>query len=106
VILRSVEELAAVVRGNPFLQAGAAESELHVAFLQEVPEAARVAALDPNCSPGDEFRVIGREVYMRLPNRAGQCKLTNAWMDSRLATVSTGRNWRTVCALLEMAQGG
>jgi len=104
VIVRSADELAEVIGGNPFLQAGAAEGELHVAFLQDAPDAAQVASLDPNRSPGDEFRVIGREVYLRCPKGVGQTKLTNAWLDSRLKTISTGRNWRTVRTLLEIAQ--
>jgi uncharacterized protein (DUF1697 family) len=48
--------------------------------------------------------VRGREIYLRCPNGAGGTKLTNAWFDSRLATISTGRNWRTVLKLLELAQ--
>ena len=31
-------------------------------------------------------------------------KLTTTYFDSRLATVSTGRNWRTVGRLFELAQ--
>jgi uncharacterized protein (DUF1697 family) len=32
----------------------------------------------------------------------GRTKLTNAYFDSKLKTVSTARNWRTVLKLLEM----
>jgi uncharacterized protein (DUF1697 family) len=32
-------------------------------------------------------------------------KLTNAWFDRRLDTVSTMRNWRTTRKLLELAGG-
>jgi uncharacterized protein (DUF1697 family) len=31
-------------------------------------------------------------------------KLTNAYFDSKLATISTARNWRTVLRLVEMTQ--
>jgi uncharacterized protein (DUF1697 family) len=34
----------------------------------------------------------------------GNSKLTNAHFDSRLATIGTGRNWRTVLKLFELAQ--
>ena len=33
-------------------------------------------------------------------------KLTNAWMDAKLGTVSTGRNWRTVLKLQELLGAG
>ena len=108
VVLRTAAELRAVVRGNPFLRGGAsAEIDfLHVMFLADRPSAAAVAALDPKRSPPDEFRVVGREVYLRLPNGAGRTKLTNAYVEAKLATTSTMRNWRTVMKLAEMAGEG
>jgi uncharacterized protein (DUF1697 family) len=77
---------------------------LHVAFLAEKPDARRVAALDPARSPGDSFKVRGREVYLYLANGAGKTKLSNGYLESTLGTTSTMRNWRTVLKLSEMAQ--
>ena len=105
VLLRSVEELGETVRNNPFLQAGASENWLHVLFLADQPDAGRVAALQPDRSPPDAYRVCGREIYLQCPNGVGATKLTNAWFDSKLTTISTGRNWRTVLKLLELARG-
>jgi uncharacterized protein (DUF1697 family) len=99
VILRSLPELDAVVAGNPFLAAGDDTAKLHVAFLAARPTAAQIAALDVNRSPPDAFRVVGREIYLRLPNGAGGTKLSNAYFDRVLATTSTMRNWRTVAEL-------
>jgi uncharacterized protein (DUF1697 family) len=104
VLLRSVEDLAETIRNNPFLQAGAPENWLHVLFLESQPDPARVAALDPHRSPYDTYVVRDREIYLQCPNGVGNTKLTNAYFDSKLATVSTGRNWRTVLKLLELAQ--
>jgi uncharacterized protein (DUF1697 family) len=102
VVMRTSEEMAAVIRQNPFLAAGDPAEILHVSFLAAAPGEKDVAALDPNRSAPDEFRVIGREVYMKLPNGTADSKLTNAYFDSRLKTVSTIRNWRTVLKLGEM----
>ena len=63
-----------------------------------------MAALDPRRSPSDAFAVRGREIYLQFPNGVANTKLTNAYFDSRLATISTGRNWRTVLKLFELAQ--
>jgi len=103
VVLRSAGELGETIRNNPFLQAGASENFLHVMFLESQPDAAAIAALDPDRSPPDAFVVRGREIYLLCPNGAGSTKLTNAWFDSRLSTISTGRNWRTVLKLYESA---
>ena len=104
VIVRSAAELAEAVARNPFLRAGADPTTLHVAFLADTPTPTQVAALDPARSPGDSFEVRGREVYLHFPNGVAATKLTNAYLDSKLATVSTVRNWRTVLKLLEMTQ--
>ncbi len=104
VTLRSKGEMARVIAGNPFLKTGAEPESLAVAFLAEAPIRQRVAALDVDRSPGDEFVVIGREIYLRLGNGFADTKLTNAWFDSQLQTMSTARNWRTVLKLAEMVR--
>ena len=104
VILRTADELEAVVRQNPFPKADPDKERLHVSFLASEPSAEKIASLDPNRSKGDTFKVLGREIYLLLPNGAGNSKLTNAYFDSKLQTISTARNWRTVLKLLEMAR--
>jgi uncharacterized protein (DUF1697 family) len=104
VLLRTAADLGETIGNNPFLQAGAPQNWLHVLFLANQPDAGRVATLDPLRSPPDAYAVRGREIYLQCPNGAGSTKLTNAYFDSRLATISTGRNWRTVLKLFELAQ--
>jgi uncharacterized protein (DUF1697 family) len=103
VVTRTAAELAAVVRANPYPdQAEANPKSVHVGFLRDRPPAPAVAALDPDRSPPDTFVVRGREIYFHFPNGMAKSKLTNPWFDSRLGTVSTMRNWRTVTTLQEM----
>jgi len=103
VIVRTAEQLCQVVESNPFLAPSADKRALHVAFLADRPDPAKVATLDPDRSPPDELAIQGREIYLRLPNGVARTKLTNAYLDSRLGTTSTMRNWRTTCRLLELA---
>src|SRR5215472_4996910 len=62
IIVRTSEQIGVVLRGNPFLAAGAAESELHVVFLATSPSLARVQNLDPNPCPPDAFAACGQEI--------------------------------------------
>jgi uncharacterized protein (DUF1697 family) len=103
VVVRSLEEWAAMMERNPFVPAD--ENALHVAFLAEVPSPERAARLDPQRSPGDRFALHGRDLYLLLGNGVAGSKLTNDWLDRTLATVSTVRNWRTVRALGALAGG-
>jgi uncharacterized protein (DUF1697 family) len=102
VVLRAAAEIDAVLRANPFLKAGASEETLHVCFLADRPGKDLVAGLDAGRSTPDAFAVVGREIYMQLVNGMARTKLTNAYFDSKLKTVSTMRNWRTVLKLAEM----
>ena len=101
-VTRTASEFQRIVQANPFAEIGAEANKLHVLFLADLPDRARVEALDPNRSPGDEFAVLGREIYLHCPNGVARTKLTNAYFDSGLSTTSTSRNWRTVGKLLEM----
>lgn len=102
VILRTADQLHDVIQNNPFLKAGLPEPTLHVYFLASAPHPRSVSDLDPARSLPDTFFVRGREVYVQLPNGMARTKLTNNYFDSKLATTSTARNWRTVLKLYEL----
>ena len=77
---------------------------LHVMFLADQPSRTRAATLDPERSPGDAFALRGRDIYFRLSTGVARTRLTNDYFDTKLGTVSTGRNWNTVLRLLELAE--
>jgi len=104
VILRSGKEVRAAMEANPFVKSVADTKMLHVGFLADRPDPSRVAGLDPQRSPGDTFQVLDREIYLHVPNGMGKTKLSNTYFDSKLDTISTFRNWRTVQTLVEMAE--
>ena len=102
VVLRSSLEWAGAIAGNPFLEAGLTEDTVQAMFLADHPKPSHVATLDPDRGRPDRFAVLGREVYLHFPNGMARSKLTNAYFDAKLATVSTIRNWRTVLKLAEL----
>jgi uncharacterized protein (DUF1697 family) len=103
IILRSQQQMLEIVRNNPFLEPGVDHKSLCVMFLADRPNAVQIAKLDPDRSPGDEFFVRGQDIYMHVKSMA-DTKLTNAYFDSKLKTISTARNWRTTVTLLEMME--
>lgn len=106
VVTRTAAELLKAAKANPYLAREKDTSSLHVAFLAAKPTAAQIKSLGPVRSPPDEFTVRGRDVYLHLPNGVGRTKLSNAYLDSKLGTTSTLRNWRTVLKLVELTKGG
>ena len=105
VLVRTADELRLISINNPFFGKGAPDDRLYVMFLADTPDPALVQALDSNRSPQDKFAVRGRDIYLSLPSGVARTKLTNAYFDSKLKTVSTMRNWRTTLKLLELMGG-
>lgn len=103
VVIRSNEQLRQAIEGNPYLKAGKDPKTCHVMFLANVPAGEVLKSLDPNRSPGDVYALLGGEIHLHLTTGAAKTKLTNAYFDSKLSTVSTGRNWNTVLKLYEIS---
>jgi uncharacterized protein (DUF1697 family) len=102
VLVLPAGELASIVAANPFPHADT--GHLHVTFLADAPEPARVAALDGDRFAPDAFRLLGRQVYVHAPNGYGRSKLGNAFFERMLGVAATTRNWRTVTALAGLAE--
>jgi len=105
VVTRTALQWRKVVAANPFLSEGFDPSTVAVGFLGSRPTPKAIASLDPDRSPPDSFRVSGSEIYLSMPNGVARSKLTNAYFDRTLGTVTTVRNWKTTLKLLELAGG-
>ncbi len=103
VVLRTGAQLAAVLAGNPLDDGTRHGKSLHVTFLATPPAPAKARALDPGAHLPDEFRVVGREVYVHCPNGYGRTKCTNAYFERALGVVATTRNLNTVSALVRLS---
>jgi uncharacterized protein (DUF1697 family) len=110
-LIRSAAELLQIQKRNPLIARSDDPTKLHVTFLAAEPDADLVAKLpdssDSSGSEGaDELTVVGREVYLYCPGGYGNSKLNNTFIEKRLATRATTRNWRTIAKLVEMAGEG
>jgi len=104
VVVRTAEELAAVVAADPLGELRTDPSRYSVTFLPVAPDDALVAALPP--ADGGEYRVLGRELYLWLPDGMSKSPM-GAWTWGRLLGVAgTNRNWNTVTRLAELAGAG
>ena len=103
VLLRTPVELEKIAEHNPY-SSRTDLSKLHAVFLDRIPPTRAAAELDPERSPGDEFTLHGREIYLHLPNGAGRSKLTIDYFERRLGVRATARNWNTLLRLLELSR--
>jgi|1186.fasta_scaffold129521_2 uncharacterized protein (DUF1697 family) len=103
VLLRTKDELARIVRTNPFLGKHNDPAQLHVTFLAEKPAATLVRAVNEYDAGNDAFVVQGRDVFLHTPGGYGKTKINNGFFEQRLKAVATTRNWKSVTKLLELA---
>lgn len=102
VLLRTKTQLRRVHSGTPFAAHSDEPTKLHVTFLADTPGRARVRALQSTPLGADELQVVGREVYLYLPDGYGRTKLGNTYFEKELGVTATTRNWRTVSKLVEL----
>jgi uncharacterized protein (DUF1697 family) len=103
VMVRSVDEIKEIVENNPFAGEEFEDKLFHVVFLREKLSDEKTAMLLANNSENEQFAVRNREVYCLL--RAGgvaDSLLGKKYIDNKLKTPATGRNWRTINKILEL----
>jgi len=101
VMIRTAKEISAVVDRNPF--AGSDDKAVHVGFLHAAPDAATKKCLGAiDCAP-EELTVVGRDIYLHLPNGMGRAALPVQMERCLRPTPVTVRNWRTVTKLVELS---
>jgi uncharacterized protein (DUF1697 family) len=105
VVVRDRDELAATIAGNPFAEIADDPARMFVSFLTGQPEAHRRDELDREEFLPERFEFGERCMYQWLPAGAGRSKLAAAPWERRLGVRGTARNWRTVTALLALADG-
>jgi uncharacterized protein (DUF1697 family) len=104
VILRTRDEIAKILSGNPLLKKkGIHLTKLHVTFLESAASKEGLEKLSEIKADDDEFRAAGREIYLHCPDGYGRTKLSNNAIERALAVRATTRNWNTVNKLYEMA---
>jgi len=103
VIARTTKEWDAVVQANPFPAAGG--TTLHVVFLDQPPGPDAFGDLDLASFAPEECTVVGRELYLYLPNGMGRSPLAiELAKRSHPMAVGTSRNWNTVLTLHDMVR--
>ena len=105
VLVIEKNELQNVLKKNPFVNTRKEESAtLHVTFLSEEPDPARIDSIKKIQSAPDEYIFSGNVVYVFCPNGYGRTKLTNNFFENKLKIVATTRNWKTVNELMNIAE--
>ncbi|RYE25097.1 MAG: DUF1697 domain-containing protein [Sphingobacteriales bacterium] len=103
IMLRTVDELKAVVKTNPF-KTIPSDHTLYITFLNEVPAKDAAKQLEGKSNEVDQFKIKGREVYALVDKRAPKSQFSNMFVEKQLKLPATGRNMNTVEKMLALAE--
>jgi uncharacterized protein (DUF1697 family) len=103
VVVRTREQLAAVVALDPLRDVVEQDKAYQVSFLSAEPAPAAIEWLAAADVAPERFVHSGREIYAWHPNGLQRSPLARLLSDRRLGVVATARNWNTTVKLLELA---
>ncbi|MGA2282757.1 MAG: DUF1697 domain-containing protein [Candidatus Dormibacteria bacterium] len=99
-LVRTRDELEAVVRADPLAGVATDPKRYQVTFLESAPDPDILSRLAAAAAPEECFAVIGREIYAWHPEGIARSRL--ATLLAGRALNGTARNWTTVTTLLAM----
>ena len=104
VLARTTEELAEVVRQDPLAGVRPTRGAIRLASARRSRIGELLQRLEALAAPSERLQAVGREIYGWYPDGAGRSRLATELSGRKMALTATTRNWRTVTALLEMAE--
>jgi uncharacterized protein (DUF1697 family) len=105
VVVRTAAQWAACASANPFADAARDEpNRLQLLVSKRPPKADAAETLRARAQAGEKVEAAGGALWLHYPEGVGTSKLTPALIDKACGSPTTGRNWRTVVKLREMAE--
>jgi uncharacterized protein (DUF1697 family) len=102
VMLRTASAIHKILEANPFDGQFSSHKEMHVLFMKdEMPADLQFQLLDQQ-TENERFAIIGREIYCHLKLGVTDSVLGKGFIEKKLKTPITARNWRTVQKLVEL----
>lgn len=103
VVVRTREELAAVVARDPLGDVVDRPKLYQVSFLSAEPDPKAMQTIAAADVAPERFVHVGREIYAWHPDGIQRSPLAKLLSDKRLGVTVTARNWNTTTKLLDLA---
>ncbi len=102
VCLLTIDKFRSIIAANPYPDAVDTPKHLHVSFFVGAPNRPDLDTLESLRSSTERYELSASAFYLHAPDGIGRSKLA-AKVDKCLGVETTGRNWRTVTKLSELA---
>ena len=105
VMVLTSDKLKRIIDNNPFVKDSSNNPAfMHVTFLWFLPQHYDLVSMKNKKQPEEKIAFFDNVVYLYCPNGYGKTKLTNNFIETKLKTGATTRNWKTANELLNIAQ--
>ncbi len=102
VIIRTMEAWNTAINENPFFDENIDIKQFHLTILKEIPNPELVHNLSDKDYAPDKIHIHSNHVYIQCEGKYHQSKLTNNFIEKKLQTSATTRNWKTVLKINEL----
>lgn len=105
VMIRTKEEVRKLFASNPYLEIPKFDpSKMAVIFLREIVSESQSEKMIKINFPPDKFQITDGEIFIYCPNGFGRTKLYTNFFESKMGITGTARNWKTITAILSLAE--
>lgn len=98
--VKTVDQWRQIIKSCPYSKWNT--DNLYVTLLSSPPVKKWTPDLIAACTQWEEFSIVDQQVYLLCPQWYGTTKLSNSYLEKKLKTQATTRNWNTMNAILEM----
>ena len=95
-MVRTADQVRAVLRHNPLREIATNPSRYLVNFLSEDPQPGLVAEILAEDHSPEAIAIEGAEAYVWAPDGLARMALSYGRLEKRLGVIATARNWNTV----------
>ena len=101
-VVRSIAEMEAVAKADPFKKERAEDDKYYVVFLKESPAKDLQKALLAFNNEVDTFYIKGKDLYWLCRKGKGESIVSSSFFEKKLKVPATNRNWNTVNKVLTL----
>ena len=104
-MIRNIEKLKCLFKINPYLSEPDFDSaKMAVIFLNEKLTDLQMKKMRNINYPPDKYQLSGNEIFIFCPGGFGKTKLYTNFFESKMNVIGTARNWKTISAILSLAE--
>lgn len=103
VFIKNIKDLESIIQNSPYTHHDI--SKINITLLSSKPSHYNEDDIYNIKADKEEITIINDIIYLFTPDGYGKTRLSNSFLEKKLNTSATTRNWKTITAIYELLQG-